>query len=45
MEWFKIKSKKDHDLLVMNNYIHRIDRIRDQTIYYKCINNCGGRAI
>ncbi|XP_029348188.1 uncharacterized protein LOC115034846 [Acyrthosiphon pisum] len=40
MEWFKIKSEKDHDLLVVNNFIHRVDRIRDKTEYYKCIQNC-----
>jgi len=45
MEWFKIKSEKNHDLLVVNNFIHRVDRIRDKTEYYKCIQNCGGRAI
>lgn len=45
MEWYKIKSEKERDLLVVDNFIHRIDRIRDTTEYYKCIQNCGGRAI
>jgi len=45
MEWFKIKSEKNHDLLVVNNFIHRVDRIRDKTEYYKCIQNFGDRAI
>jgi len=45
MEWFKIKSQKDHDFFLVKNYIHRIDRIRDQTEYYKCVDNCGGPAI
>jgi len=45
--WFKIKPEKDHDLLVVNNFIHRVNKIRerDSTEYYKCIQNCGGRAI
>lgn len=45
MEWFKIKSEKNQDLLVVNNYIHRIDRKRGDNEYYKCVDNCGGRAI
>lgn len=31
MEWYKIKSEKERDLLVVDNFIHRIDRIRDTT--------------
>lgn len=27
MEWFKIKSEKYNDLLVVNNFIRRVDRI------------------
>jgi len=45
MEWCKIKIEKNRDLLVVNNFIHRVYRIRDTTEYYKCIQNCGGRAI
>ena len=45
VEWFKIKSEKNHNLLVVNNYIRRVDRIRDKTEYYKCIQNCGRLAI
>ncbi|KAE9543670.1 hypothetical protein AGLY_002066 [Aphis glycines] len=30
---------------MVDNFIHRIDRIRDTTEYYKCIQNCGGCAI
>jgi len=45
MEWFKIKFQKDHNLLVVKNYIHQINRIRVQTEYYECIDNCGDRSI
>jgi hypothetical protein len=40
-----INSVRDVQLLVLENFIHRIDRIRGSNHYYKCIDNCGGRAI
>ena len=45
MEWFTIKSQKGQNVLVVNNCIHRLDRQRNETKYFKCIDNCGGRAI
>ena len=45
MEWFKFKSEKNQNFLVVDKYLHRIDRIRGDNEYYKCIDNCGGRAI
>jgi len=29
----------------MDKYLHRIDRIRGDNEYYKCVDNCDGRAI
>jgi len=45
VEWFKVKSGKNQDLLVVNNYIHRIDRKCGNNEYHKYVDNCGGRAI
>jgi len=42
MEWFKFKWEKNQDLLVVDKYLHRIDRIRGDNEYYKCVDNCGG---
>jgi len=30
----RTKSEKDHDLLVVNNFIHQVDRIQDKIEYY-----------
>jgi len=45
MSWFIINSERDGKLLVVDKFIHRVDRIRGSNQYYKCIDNCGGRAI
>lgn len=45
MSWYKINSNRGHPLLVVDNYIHRIDRSNENNEYYKYIDNCGGRAI
>jgi len=45
MEWFKVKSEKNQDLLAVDNYINRIDRKRGDNEHYKCVDNCGSRAI
>lgn len=45
MSWFIINFERDGQLLVVDNFIHRLDRIRGSNHYYKCIDNCGGRAI
>jgi len=44
MSWFIINSDRDGQLLIVDNFIHRVDRIRGSNHYYKCIDNCGGRA-
>lgn len=44
--WYKIDSNRQKkNLLVVDNYLHRLDRCNGHNEYYKCIKNCGGRAI
>jgi len=45
MSWFIINSERDGQLLVLDKFIHRLDKIRDSNLYYKRIDNCGGRAV
>lgn len=45
VSWFITNSERDGQLLVVDNFIHRLDRIRGSNHYYKCIDNFGGRAI
>jgi hypothetical protein len=35
MSWFIITSERDGQLLVLDNFIHRIDRTRGSNHYYK----------
>lgn len=45
LQWFKIKSEKNQDLLVVDNYIRRFDRKRNKTQYFQGFGSCGGCAI
>jgi len=45
MSWFIINFEHNGQLLLVENFIHRFDRIRGSKNYYKCIDYCGGRAI
>jgi len=45
ISWFEMNSERDRKLLVVDNYTYRIDRVRENTKYYKRINNCGERVI
>jgi hypothetical protein len=41
-----IKSKKGHDMLVYNNFVFRIDKIKENCVLWRCnINGCNSRGI
>jgi len=42
--WYKINPNRGKPLLVVDNYIHRIDRNNKNVEYYKCFDNYVGRA-
>lgn len=44
-EGFRIKTRKNKIVLMVNHFIHRIVKKRDENEYFKCIDNCGGRFI